>query len=76
MPPTTKFKGNLGGIYLWNPAPGNQIDPVLHLGKGKYDIEVFHLHKFLNQDGEITYISIGFGLGYDHLDTIDAVSGG
>jgi len=62
MASASEGEGDFGGIHLLHPAPGHEIDLVLHLGKCEDHAEIFHLHKLVHQHREVTHIFLAADL--------------
>jgi uncharacterized protein (DUF1684 family) len=74
--PTTESQKDFSGIDFPDAAPSDQVNSVFHPSHSKETIEIFHVHHFVDQDGEISHIGIYRGLGHYDLQVIDPMSGG
>ena len=73
MPPTAEIPGNLTDIDLRHTTPGNEINPFLHTGKGKQNIQVFHDHKMPDQQSKFIHVFFKSDLGYCDINSLDGI---
>ena len=76
MPAAAQFGQNFPHIDFSQTAAADDEDALLHLGQGKQDLDIFHIHKFVGQDGEIADILRGGGPGQDDFDAAEVDGGG
>ena len=76
VPPSPEGQQDFSHVDFPYTAAGDEVDSVLHSGKGKQAVEVFHVHQLVNQDREIPHIIVGGGLGHDDFHVVDRMPGG
>ena len=54
MPPPAEGGRDLSHIHFLDPAPGNQINSVFHLGQGKEDVDILHVFQLMDQEGKVS----------------------
>ena len=76
MTTPAKGQGDFSRVDIFYPTPRYQVYFVIHLGKGKNSVQIFHFHEFVNQDGKVTDVFIADDLGDDYFCAVDDVGGG
>ena len=63
-------------VHFRSPAAGHELDSVAHAPDGEEDAHVFHIHQFVDEQGEISDVGVQIHFGHHHADAADGVRGG